>query len=131
MAIYTYKVETGDDLHIGSATSPRAIFKSAGAINILSSEKVVTTGSSDVVDPDISVSLVETGGAHTVTLANGTYTGQTKKIILQVDGGNMTLTPASFTEGTSLTFADAMDCVELIWSGTAWGMAMAAGVAIV
>lgn len=131
MGNFIYKVKVDETLLIGTEDAPRAIFRLGGAQPILSSETVVTTGTADVVDPDIAVSLVETAGAHTVTLADGTYTGQVKKIILQVDGGTMTLTPANLTEGTSLTFADAMDCVELLWDGTNWNMISASSLAIV
>ena len=61
-----------------------------------------------------------TTGAEAGTLANGTQIGQLKKIQLIVDGGDGTLTPASFSNGTTITFADAGDYAVLIWDGTNW-----------
>jgi hypothetical protein len=55
------------------------------------------------------------------TLANGTFPGQMKKIRLVTDGGgNGVVTVATLAGGTTLTFNDAGDEVELIWDGTAW-----------
>ena len=57
-----------------------------------------------------------TTGAQAGTLANGSVHGQLKKIQLIVDGGDGTLTPASFANGTTITFADAGDFVILMWN---------------
>jgi hypothetical protein len=53
------------------------------------------------------------------TLADGVV-GQVKKIILVSDGGDGTLTPTNFGNGTTITFADAGDAVELSFDGTNW-----------
>lgn len=138
MATFEYKVKSGDTLQLGSSLSsvsmPGAVSVSGAltsAIDVKTYEKVSTTGTADAVDPDKYLSLVTSTGAHTVTLADGTYDGQVKKVILSVDGGTVTLTPANFSDGTSLTLADILDCVELIWDGSNWNIAQGAGLAIV
>jgi len=114
MALFEYKVKADDTLVLPE-----------------SSEEITTTGTGDVVDPDIRHSRVTTGGAHTVTLADGTVTGQIKEIILISDGGDMTLTPDNFADGTSLTFADDLDYAKLRWSGSDWELVGGAGLAII
>lgn len=51
------------------------------------------------------------------TIADGTFSGQLKKIKLIVDGGDGTLTGTGFT---SIVFDDAGDYVLLMWTGAAW-----------
>lgn len=63
---------------------------------------------------------VTTTGADALTLADGTFPGQLKKIKMIVDGGDGTLTPTSLADGTTITFADAGDYVVLRWNGTEW-----------
>lgn len=65
------------------------------------------------------VIFLTTGGAEALTLADGTI-GQKLKIIMVSDGGNGTLTPAHFGNGTTITFDDDGDSVELIFDGTNW-----------
>lgn len=83
------------------------------------------------IDPNESVTELTTTGAAAVTLADGTTEGQTIQIILVVDAGDATLTPASFHDGTTLTFADAGDTAWLQWrtiGGTrAWKLVFAIG----
>lgn len=99
---------------------------------IESYEKVTTTGSSDVADPDVATTLITSGGAHTVTLADGTTDGQIKKIIISdVTAGTITITPANFADGTSMTMAEVLDCAELLWDGTNWNIIGGSGIAIV
>lgn len=92
-------------------------------------EKLSTTGAT-VIDPLLTNSLVTTGGTHTASLADGIVDGQIKKIILSVDGGDLTLTPNAFVDGTNLVFDTALDSVTLVWDGTGWNVAQASGVAI-
>lgn len=61
-----------------------------------------------------------TTGADAGTMAAGTQIGQRKKIKLIVDGGDGTLTPTSLSGGTTITFNDAGDYVEMLWNGTNW-----------
>ena len=133
MADFEYKLNSGDTLNIGDSSNTVAISGSTNLSKMVYSyEKVTTTGTDDVLDPAKYASLVTSGGAHTVTLANGTYVGQVKKIVITaVAAGTITVTPASFSNGTSMTMAEILDSVELIWDGTNWNIAQAAGIAIV
>lgn len=80
------------------------------------------TGTTATVDPDKAVTTFDTtAGACAATLADGSYVGQTKKVHLIVDGGDVTLTPATFADGSTLTFADAGDYAVLVWLGAASG----------
>jgi hypothetical protein len=129
---FLYPVRDDQELVIGSLEAPRGVFRLDGYQAIESYEKVTTTGTSDVVDPAKSVSMITSGGAHTVALADGTYTGQVKKIVItSVAAGTITITPANFSDGTSMTMAEILDSVELIWDGSDWNIAQASGVAIV
>ncbi len=64
--------------------------------------------------------LDSTSGAMAITLADGLVLGQLKKLQLTVDGGDATLTPANFSNGATITFADAGDFALLQWNGTQW-----------
>lgn len=63
---------------------------------------------------------VTTTGTDALTLADGEKVGQVKKIILVVDGGVGTLTPANFVDGTTVAFADVGDYVVLMYTDSGW-----------
>ena len=74
-------------------------------------------GAADVTN--LVTELTTGAGAAAVTLANGTTVGQMKIITMVVDGGGAaTVTPATFANGTDLTFADVNDTVCLVWAST-------------
>ena len=64
------------------------------------------------------VFLDTTAGISTATLAAG-YEGQKILIKMLTDGGDQVLTPASFVDGTTVTFDNA-DYIELLSDGTNW-----------
>ena len=66
-----------------------------------------------------SVIALTTGGAEALTLADGVE-GQRLTIVMVSDGGAGTLTPANLGNGSTLTFDDDGDSVELIFLGTSW-----------
>ena len=72
--------------------------------------------SSGAVSLTTTLTTVASSGAITLTLANGTQ-GQIKIIVFITDGGNVTLTPTTMSNGTTLTFADAGDSAILMWIG--------------
>jgi hypothetical protein len=128
MSTFEYKVKPGDTLQLGSTGTATKV----GGVKVSRYEEVTTTGSSDVADPAIEYTMITSGGAHTVTLADGSFDGQVKKIIITaVASGTITITPANFANGTSMTMAEILDSVELIWDGSDWNIAQASGVAIV
>ena len=64
--------------------------------------------------------LLTTTTASAITLADGTYRGQRKRIQMIVDVGTATLTPANLNGGTTIAFADVGAVAELLWDGSAW-----------
>jgi len=73
-------------------------------------------GAADVTN--LVTELTTGAGAAAVTLADGTTVGQMKIITMVVDGGDGTLTPATFANGTTITFNDANDTVALLYANT-------------
>lgn len=71
------------------------------------------------VDVSSVVTFWTTTSADAGTLADGTV-GQIKKIVMVADGGDGTLTPTNFGNGSTITFADVGDAVELSFDGTNW-----------
>jgi hypothetical protein len=63
---------------------------------------------------------ITTTGAAAITLADGEKVGQMKKIVFITDGGDATLTPANFVDGTNVTFADIGDYVILMNTELGW-----------
>ena len=60
-------------------------------------------------------------GSDALTLADGVFVGQLKKVQMIVDPGtDSTLTPVNFADGATITFADAGDFCILRWNGTGW-----------
>ena len=67
-----------------------------------------------------AVTTVHTSGAIALTLAAGT-THQVKFITMIVDGGTATLTPITFTGGTTIAFNDAGDSCVLMYLDSTYG----------
>ena len=71
-----------------------------------------------------------TTGAQAQTLANG-VNGQIKTITMVADGGDGTLTPATFANGSTITFNDVGDSVLLIYNTTGgWALVSNTGCTI-
>tara|TARA_Y100001949_G_C15843882_1_gene267516 strand:+ start:105 stop:575 length:471 start_codon:yes stop_codon:yes gene_type:complete len=85
-------------------TAPQAITGSTGTV-VMNITSAVTT-------------MVSTG-AYIASLADGAQ-GQIKIVVMITDGGDITLTPATMNDGTSLVFADAGDAAILLWLATGW-----------
>ena len=62
---------------------------------------------------------ITTTGADAYTLADGVL-GQLKIISMMVDGGDATITPTTFANGTTITFEDVNDCITLIYTANGW-----------
>ena len=69
------------------------------------------------VDTTNLVTELTTTGADALTLANGTA-GQIKIITMIVDGGDGTLTPTTFANGTTITFDAVGESATLVWNST-------------
>ena len=63
------------------------------------------------------ITEVTSTGTDAITLANGTA-GQVKIITMIVDGGNATLTPATFHDGTTILFDAVGESVVLVYHNT-------------
>ena len=63
---------------------------------------------------------IDTSGAIAITLADGTYRGQPKRMQMIADAGAATLTPVSLNGGTTITFEDVGDVAEVYWDGSNW-----------
>ena len=63
------------------------------------------------------ITEVTSTGTDALTLANGTA-GQVKIITMIVDGGDATLTPATFHDGTTVTFDAVGESVVLVYHNT-------------
>lgn len=82
----------------------------------------ITAGTGGAINVTSYYTSINTdAGGDAFTLANGTVIGQRKRIRLVADGGgDGVVTPTNLAGGTTITFNDAGDDVELIWDGTDW-----------
>ena len=96
----------------GAITSNAAYNKAIrGGVQALSG-----AGAADTVN--LITELTTGSGAAAVTLADGTTSGQMKIINMIVDGGDGTLTPTTFANGTTITFDAVAESVTLVWNST-------------
>ena len=70
------------------------------------------------VDLTNLVTELTTTGANALTLADGTTSGQIKIVNMIVDGGDGTLTPVNFANGTTITFDAVGESATLVWNST-------------
>ena len=70
------------------------------------------------VDLTNLVTELTTTGADALTLADGTTSGQIKIVNMIVDGGDGTLTPTTFANGTTITFDAVGESATLVWNST-------------
>ena len=70
------------------------------------------------VDLTNLITEVTTTGADALTLADGTTSGQIKIVNMIVDGGDGTLTPTTFANGTTITFDAVGESATLVWNST-------------
>jgi len=91
------------------------VIDSKGGQYVVNKQEIALAGAVDIINPLTEITTV---GAIDLTLADGTE-GQTKMIVMVVDGGDATLTPASLAVGTTLTF-DNSDTAYLLFTQGAW-----------
>ena len=65
------------------------------------------------------VSLISTTDTEEYTLADG-IEGQIKIISMKVNGGNATVTPDDYVNGTSILFNNVNDTIVLMYLSTGW-----------
>ena len=93
---------TGNLTVSGAFTGSRQTISGPGAINLTTLFTEITTT-----------------GADAFSLANGTV-GQIKIITMAVDGGDATITPTTFANGTSITMDAVHNSVTLIYGANGW-----------
>jgi len=101
---------------------------------LLSGDKTVATVQALSGAGAISLNTLHTAltttGAQAQTLANG-VAGQIKTISMVADGGDGTLTPVTFANGSTITFNDVGDSVMLIYNTTGgWALVSNTGCTI-
>ena len=88
--------------------------------NVYGVQTLTGSGSTEVINlTDTVTLLVTTGSNQNFSLANGVE-GQIKIISMKTDGGDGIVTPASFVNGTSITFNDVEDTVTMLYQSTGW-----------
>ncbi|MCK5603142.1 hypothetical protein KAR91_14770, partial [Candidatus Pacearchaeota archaeon] len=86
---------------------------------VLDTDVITVVATSGAIPLTAKIVLFDsTAGASTASLAAG-YEGQRILFKMTVDGGDQVLTPASFVDGTTVTFDNA-DYIELLSDGTNW-----------
>ena len=93
---------TGNLTVSGAFIGSRQTISGAGAINLTTLYTEITTTSGDAY-----------------TLANGVI-GQMKIIVMVVDGGDATITPTTFANGTRIVMDAVHDSVTLIYGANGW-----------
>lgn len=78
----------------------------------------VRTGAG-VVDITSAITHIVTTAADALTLADGVE-GQEKYIIMKTDSGDGTLTPTSYSNGTTITFAAVGESAHLLFTNGSW-----------
>jgi hypothetical protein len=107
---------TGDDTNINLNLSS----KGTGAVRVqtkvaYSSETLTSSGAISLIVP---LTIFNSASAISMTLANGTVVGETKKMI-NINSGAATVTPTSYGQGTSFTVKQ-NGAAEVTWAGSNW-----------
>jgi len=84
------------------------------AATLVGGSEEITTTAATAISLTTTATNWETTGAATATLADG-GDGQIKVLCVTTFGGNQVVTPATFTDGTDLTFDAVNECVTLIF----------------
>ena len=94
----------------------------AALAGVLGSSIVTITATSGAIPLTAGIVLFDTtAGASTSTLADGVE-GQHIISKMIVDGGDQVLTPANLFDGTTITYDDAGDSVELVFANGSWNV---------
>ena len=110
-------ININEGLVVDGTTNVTGTLTANGLINGV--QTLTGSGSTEVVSLTETVTQLITTGTQNFSLANGTE-GQIKIITLKTDGGNATVTPASFLNGTSITFDDVGDTMTMLYQSTGW-----------
>lgn len=120
---------------IGSDTNINLdlVSKGTGSVKISKAAmSYITAANSAAASPNAGFVSLTGSSSGTVTLADGTVNGEIKIFARRGGGsGTVTLTPATFAQGTSIEF-DPLDTAQLIWDGSnGWNIIGGYGYAVV
>ena len=102
-----------DETVVGRATTDTLTNKTLADLKT----SVQTLSGAGAIDVVTGVTEVTTTAADALTLVNGTV-GQLKIITMVADGGDGTITPTTFANGTTITMNDVGDTVVLVYVTT-------------
>lgn len=93
-----------------------------GGDGVLSAVQQALTGAGAVNITSFLTALTFNAVGHALTLADGSFVGQRKKItaVAITNSGTGILTPTTLDDGDTITFSVVGDTVVLRWSGSAW-----------
>lgn len=120
-------LKVSNDLIVGASADLRGTNTLSGATTLssvaalkLQTEIIDTTAS--VLSPSIPVSILDsTDGAMVAVLAAPASVGDVKVVIMEADGGDVTLTIAAVVgAGNTYTFANAGETAVFIGTATGW-----------
>lgn len=93
----------------------------SGAVGLAAANETVTTGA---INPAIPTTYLSITGAQALTLANGSYVGQSKKLEVTVAStspvGTLTIATANGTEPTVHVFHAVGQILDLVWLTGGW-----------
>lgn len=113
----TLSADDSSTININEGLVVDGVLTASGTIHGV--QNLTGSGSTEVINLTDTVTLLTTTGAQNFSLANGTE-GQIKIISMKVDGGDATVTPATFVNGTSITFDSVNDTMTLLYQSTGW-----------
>ena len=108
--------EKGFEVATKNATT--GAFTTSATYNATITGGVQSLSGAGAVDLTNLVTELTTTGANALTLADGTTSGQVKIVNMIVDGGDGTLTPVTFANGTTITFDAVAESATLVWNST-------------
>lgn len=121
------KTVTNWDFAVGTVVQAKAAATEMGVIlldepsaNFIPSGAQQALSGAGAINVTAYSTVWTTTGADAGTLADGTRVGQLKEIMLTVDGGDGTLTPATASGFTTIVFSAIGDMVLLRWTGSGW-----------
>lgn len=104
------------DVTLGNASGDSVSLGGGVVKYSLTPETRTGAGAVSVTSP---ITWIVSTGANALTLADGEE-GQRKFIIMKTDGGDATLTPTNLGNGTTITFNDAGDSADLLFTNGEW-----------
>ena len=115
---FTGPVRSENGFEQVSKNTTTGVFTTSATYGASITGGVQSLSGAGAVDLTNLITEVTTTGADALTLADGTTSGQVKIVTMIVDGGDGTLTPVTFANGTTITFDAVAESVTLVWNST-------------